>query len=233
MKTCPVCNDSFADELNFCDLDGARLNREDSAQDRTKWWSLVGAALLIGALVITAASIFIAPKSRVSTPSVNSEAHPAAVSPTPPGGETASNAPAAGATSEAASEAESASVDAAPELRKKEKANLNSNVSDQAPNPKAAALDTEGAANGSSSSESNAPAPPKQPEAPPATKTAPDTPVVETAPKSASHAPEIKREPRPPAVTKATDKSDKKKDDEKDKKKGGFLKVFKKIFGKD
>jgi hypothetical protein len=37
-----------------------------------------------------------------------------------------------------------------------------------------------------------------------------------------------------PAAAKGSDKdNDKKKNDEKDKKKGGFLRVFKKIFGKN
>ncbi len=81
MKICPVCNDSFADELSFCDIDGARLTREGSAQERNKWWSLIGAGLFIGALVITAASILFLPKARVSTPIVNSEPE---ASPAPP-----------------------------------------------------------------------------------------------------------------------------------------------------
>ena len=67
MKICPVCNESFADELNFCDLDGVKLAREVSEQDRNKWWSLIGAGLLIGAVVITASMLFI-PKARVPGP---------------------------------------------------------------------------------------------------------------------------------------------------------------------
>ena len=56
MKICPVCNDSFADELRFCDIDGARLTREAGSQDRNRWWSLLGAGLVVGALVISAAT---------------------------------------------------------------------------------------------------------------------------------------------------------------------------------
>ena len=80
MKICPVCNDTFADQLSFCDIDGARLTREGSAQQRSSWWSLLGAGLLVGALVITAASIFFLPKARPSTTIVNSEPQP---TPTP------------------------------------------------------------------------------------------------------------------------------------------------------
>src|SRR2546425_5632443 len=73
MKICPVCNDSFADELNFCDIDGARLAREGAGHERNKWWSLLGAGLLVGALVLSAASIIFLPKARLSSPLVSSE----------------------------------------------------------------------------------------------------------------------------------------------------------------
>ena len=84
MKICPVCNESFADQLNFCDIDGVRLAREGSSQERNKWWSLLGAALLVGALVISAMSIIFMPKARVSAPIVNSEPQsPPAATPQP------------------------------------------------------------------------------------------------------------------------------------------------------
>src|SRR5262249_56548106 len=84
MKICPVCNDTFADQLNFCDVDGTRLTQSGSGPERNKLWSLVGAGLLIGALVISAASIFFLPRSRVATPVVSSEPTPAPVTPKPP-----------------------------------------------------------------------------------------------------------------------------------------------------
>src|SRR4030095_3148637 len=97
MKICPVCNDTFADQLNFCDVDGTRLTQAGGAQERNKWWSLVGAGLLIGALVISAASIFFLPRSRVPAPIVSSEPTPAPVTPKPapaaPSETTASAAP--------------------------------------------------------------------------------------------------------------------------------------------
>src|SRR5262252_7399110 len=84
MKICPVCNDTFADQLNFCDVDGTRLTQSGGVQERSKLWSLVGAGLLIGALVISAASIFFLPRSRVPAPTVSSEPTPAPVTPKPP-----------------------------------------------------------------------------------------------------------------------------------------------------
>src|SRR5262245_66642381 len=86
MKICPVCNETFADELNFCDLDGVKLAREASEQDRNKWWSLIGAGLLIGAVVITASMLFI-PKARVPGPVAAFEPQ----TPKPPSVPTATN----------------------------------------------------------------------------------------------------------------------------------------------
>jgi hypothetical protein len=62
-----------------------------------------------------------------------------------------------------------------------------------------------------------------------------DTRPTETTTKSAQTPADLKKDQKTTAVAaKVPDKSsDKKKNDEKDKKKGGFLRVFKKIFGKD
>ena len=62
MKVCPVCNESFAKDLNFCDVDGTRLTRQGDASgsgEQSKIWQLLGVGLLLGALVISAASIFL------------------------------------------------------------------------------------------------------------------------------------------------------------------------------
>src|SRR5262249_15367009 len=137
MKVCPVCNESFADELNFCDLDGVKLAREVSEQDRNKWWSLIGAGLLIGAVVITASMLFI-PKARVPGPVAASEPQTSkapSVTSTP-------NSAAPLASSQPQSEGASADI-ASPEPKKKDKSSANSN-NDAAPNPKAAALAAEG-----------------------------------------------------------------------------------------
>jgi hypothetical protein len=233
MKICPVCNDSFADQLNFCDIDGARLAREGSVQERNKWWSLLGAGLLVGALVISAASIFFLPRARVSTPVVNSEPQPNPVPPKAPSAENAANV----ATPAANAEPERVSTDAAvPEVKKKDKALANGNFSGTAPNPKAAAIAAENADKKSPSAEVNsaAPAVPKKPEALPPVKSVSDTRSADAAAKPQTP-PDLKKDQRTqPAIAKSSDKdsNDKKKNDDKDKKKGGFLRVFKKIFGK-
>lgn len=232
MKICPVCNDSFADQLNFCDIDGARLTREGSAQERNKWWSLLGAGLLVGALVISAASIFFLPKARVSTPIVNSEPQPIPAPPKPASAESAANV-----ASAASPAAESVPTDAAvPEVRKKDKALANANAGGAMPNPKAAAIAAEDADMKSSAVEANSAAPsvPKKPEALPPVKSVSDTRSADAASKPQTP-PDLKKDQKTqPATAKSSDKdsNDKKKNDDKDKKKGGFLRVFKKIFGK-
>ncbi|HXU39067.1 MAG TPA: hypothetical protein VN937_22115 [Blastocatellia bacterium] len=239
MKICPVCNDTFPDELNFCDVDGTRLGREASetqGKDRGNWWSLLGAGLLVGAVVISAASIIFLPKARVALPAVNSEPQPL---PAPKAASADGTAPENSATVAAANPASepdaSAADSAAPESRKKEKAAANSN-NGEAPNPKAAALAAEGVDTTASPRDANknATSAATKPEPPPALKPVTDTHPAETATKPAQAA-EVKRDHQTTAVnSKSSDKSsDKKKNDDKDKKKGGFLRVFKKIFGKD
>jgi hypothetical protein len=233
MKICPVCNDSFADQLNFCDIDGARLTREGSAQERNKWWSLLGAGLLVGALVISAASIIFLPRARVSTPVVNSEPPPTSVPPKTLPAESAANV----ATPAANAEPESVPTDAAvPEVKKKDKALANGNFSGTTPNPKAAAIAAEAADKKSPSTEVNSAVPPaaKKPEAAPSVKSVGDTRSADAATKPQTP-PDLKKDQKNQTATaKNSDKdsNDKKKNDDKDKKKGGFLRVFKKIFGK-
>jgi hypothetical protein len=239
MKICPVCNDTFPDELNFCDVDGTRLGREASeaqSKDRGNWWSLLGAGLLVGAVVISAASIIFLPKARVALPAVNSEPQPL---PAPKAASADGTAPESSATVAAAnpaSEPDASGADsAAPELRKKERVAANSNTG-EAPNPKAAALAAEGVDTTASSRDANknATSAATKPE-PPAVKPVSDAHPSETATKPAQAPADLKKDQKTTAVnSKSSDKgSDKKKNDDKDKKKGGFLRVFKKIFGKD
>jgi hypothetical protein len=232
MKICPVCNDSFADQLSFCDIDGARLTPEGSAQERNKWWSLLGAGLLLVALVITAASMFFLPKARVSTPIVDSEPQvaPAATKP----------AMADGATSVAAAprasvEPEDGSSDAAiPEVKKKERPPTESNSSGP-PNPKAAALAAEETDKKAAPIDVAPPTPraSARPETPPSAKGAGDPRPADA--NKAQPTPDLKKDQKTQSATakgSEKDSNDKKTNDEKDKKKGGFLRVFKKIFGK-
>lgn len=235
MKICPVCNDSFSDDLNFCDIDGVRLTREDVAQERNKWWSLVGAGLLIGAVAISVMTIFL-PKARVASPAVSSEAQQAPAPPNTPAVET--SATVAAATAEPDAEPERADLgSSAPEIKKKDKALANSNSGAPVPNPKAAALASEGGEKNPTSSElrKSEPPAPKSPETPPTVRIPRDGRIGETSSKPPQPPPDLKSDRQPqPAGSKANEKnsSDKKKSDDKDKKKGGFLKVFKKIFGK-
>ena len=221
MKICPVCNDSFADELNFCDIDGVRLAREGVTQDRNKWWSLVGAGLLIGAVVISAMTIFL-PKARVLTPVVTSEPQQApAKAPT-----VESSASVAAATTEPEAEPERATNDlSAPELKRKDKTLANGNSSIGMPNPKAAAVASETPEKSSTKNDARKNEPPaaKNPETPPTVRIPRDSRIGDSPPKPAQPPSDLRgdRQPQP-----ASSKSN-------DKKKGGFLKVFKKIFGKD
>lgn len=229
MKICPVCNDSFADELRFCDIDGARLTREAGSQDRNRWWSLLGAGLVVGALVISAASIVFLPKARVSTPILNSQPQSVIVPSKPPVVESATNA----TSPDASAQPEDLTTEAVvPELKKKDKA-TNGNVDATSPNPKAAALAAEDA-DKAAPAESNKNVAPKKPESVSSDKNADDARVTDP-PRPAQPPPEVKKERTQPVSTKSSDKdsSDKKNSDDKDKKKGGgFLRVFKKIFGK-
>jgi hypothetical protein len=233
MKICPVCNDSFADELNFCDIDGARLALEGAAQQRNKWWSLLGAGLLVGAVVISAASIIFLPKARVSAPVVNSEPATVRVAPPAPAAESVANISAPLASPEP----EIASNDSVvPEVKRKEKALANGNAGGAPPNPKAAAIAAEEADRKPPSADIDrtAPSTPKNPEPPPVVKSASDTRSGEASKPQTPSDPK-KDQKAQSATAKGSDKdsNDKKKNDEKDKKKGGFLRVFKKIFGKD
>jgi hypothetical protein len=232
MKTCPVCNESFADELNFCDLDGVRLAREVSEQDRNKWWSLIGAGLLIGAVVITASMLFI-PKTRVPAPVAAFEPQTSKAPSVPSA--TSSTAPLA--TAQPESDTPPADITTS-ELKKKDKSSANSNTREAAPNPKAAALAAEGDEKDATSTEvkkDSSPAPTKT-ETPPAAKGANTTKSADVTTKPAQPSSDLKKEQNArPAAAKTSEKASntKKKSDDKDNKKGGFLRVFKKIFGKD
>src|SRR4029079_6008788 len=81
MKECPVCGEAFGNELNFCDVDGAKLKRQGGASttgEQSKLGQLWGVGLLLGALVLSAASIFL-PKVRVipATPVTSTSSEPA------------------------------------------------------------------------------------------------------------------------------------------------------------
>jgi hypothetical protein len=235
MKVCPVCNESFADELRFCDVDGTRLTRQRTAsapQQQNKGWSLFGVALLVGALVVSGISVIFLPRAHVSPQVTGAETQ---VSPPnkPAATETASNvtAPAAGDQTEIV-----VTEGPPPDSKKKDKPKpaANGNFSESTLNPKAAAQSGEDAEKPKQPSEAPAVQPlptPKRTEPVPAVRTASETREPDSMSKPAQPSAEMKKDSR---TARTSDKdADKKKAEEKDKKKGGFFRVFKKIFGKD
>jgi hypothetical protein len=233
MKVCPVCNETFADDMKFCDLDGTRLARQAEATGAPahhRTWSLFGIGLLVGALVLSAVSVFMIPRSRALPTASNS---PSSATPSTSKPADSSNSSSAGdSVSAPASDqpeiviAEAPPAD--PNARKKDKVKpTTENATTPALNPKAAAQTDEDAARPAPTAA--APAPKKTEPAP---KTVSETREPDSAPKPAA-APDPKKDPKHQKES-ARDGDKKKADDkDKDKKKGGFFKVFKKIFGKD
>jgi hypothetical protein len=236
MKVCPVCNETFADELKFCDLDGTRLKREvgsESPQKQNKAWSLIGVGLLVGALVVSALSIIFLPKGRIAPTVANSETGQAI---------TSTRADSAQAQIADAGSADSQSPEIlveeipATESKKKDadKSLSNANVSGATPDPKAAAKEPgeDEAPAGQIEPPVALPPPPKEPEPAPAVKPASDTRDAEVTAKPAANT-EMKRDPKKSKGDDDDKKSDKKGDEKKKKKGGGLFGAFKKIFGKD
>ena len=225
MKTCPVCGESFGDDLNFCDVDGTALARDPlaAAQAKNKLWSILGVALLLGALAISALSVIFLPKARVSSPAVVSSVPPPETPATKPTStDTAGNSQPPLTNSEPQALLPPDTV--APELKKKETApgRENGNLSKSA---KAAALAAE---------EGEKPNLEPQPAtAPSASAKKPEATPVKTVSESHDTEPPHATAPTPTDPKTAGNSNSKKKGDDKDKKKGGFFKVFKKIFGKD
>ena len=240
MKVCPLCSESFGNELNFCDVDGAKLKRQQDASgagEQSKLWQLLGVGLLLGALVLSAASIFL-PKARVtpanaisSTPtdpaSNRSVANDSAIKPAP---------------SAAVSDETPVNTDelALAETKRKDKALALAaqNSSTPGPNPKAAALAAEEGDKGPPTDQAPKIQPPlpAAPEGAASVKSVSETREPAAPPKAAPAVAESKEPRKQPAETKspAKDSNGKKKTDDKEKEKtGGFLRVFKKIFGKD
>jgi len=241
MKVCPLCSESFGNELNFCDVDGAKLKRQTDGSgggEQSKLWQLLGVGLLLGALVLSAASIFL-PKGRVTAlPSVSStSAEPV------PNRSTSNDSSNKATSSPAVSEEPAAGTDelALAETRKRDKALAlaSQNSSAPGPNAKAAAQAAEEGDKGPAIDQTPKPPPAPAPvasEGAASAKTVTETREPPAPPKAVPAVAESKEPRKPTAETKSPgkDPSGKKKTDEKDKeKKGGFLRVFKKIFGKD
>ncbi len=231
MKVCPVCNESFGDDLNFCDVNGVKLEREGATPEgaKNRLYSMLGIGLLVGALAISGISMVFLSRSTVSskTSATTAVSTPSKASPT----ETAVSADTAAAQAEAEPPAEV--VKPVQSAKKEILPAANANLSAVTPDVKAAALqDTERTA---------APADAAKTVSQPEVETQPAiTPVsetrareVESSSRSARSDAEARKEAEKQSASARGEKDSKKKDEGKDKKKGGFLKVFKKIFGKD
>jgi hypothetical protein len=186
--------------------------------------------LLVGALIISGISVIFLPRARVSPPVVSSEP-PSISSNKTPTTETTSNAAAPATTDQP----EAALTEPpAPDPKKKDKVRDlgNSNASGTILNPKAAAQSDEDAEKLKQPVETPATQPlpiPKRPDPLPPARTVSETRETETPSKPAASSTELKRDPK--SAKNSEKDPEKKKTD--DKKKGGFFKVFKKIFGKD
>jgi cell division septation protein DedD len=226
MKVCPVCSESFGDEFSFCDIDGTKLKRDAaSPPEQNKMWSLLGVGLLIGAVVITAAAIIFMRKAPVSPAVARSSETQSSSAPAKTGSDDA-------LASAAPAEQGEINANLSSVIAKKKAQDLtNANVADTTvPDVKSVVQPAEPG--------ETLPQPDATAVAPPPAPPKPETPVVETrapepAPKSVEP-PAEKKESKPAAKNGKDSDDKKKKNDDKDKKKGGgFLKVFKKIFGKD
>jgi hypothetical protein len=231
MKICPACNESFTEEFSFCEIDGTKLKRQGGAAAEPgakKDWSLLGLALVLGAVLITVATIIFAPKARFSASPRSSDT----VAVAPPQQTAPTTAAVIDTTPSAAVDTPPASeVDESlptTETKKKEKV-VKTETDEAAANAKAAASDPDV----NSKAAKAAVQPAEQPTAKAAPKPEPAVSETKEPERPRTVAPAETKEIKKPVETKPADKeTDPKKKDEK-KKKGGFFGVFKKIFGKD
>lgn len=218
MRVCPVCNETFPEEMKFCDLDGARLHRdgESVAKSQGKLWSLLGVGVVFGSLVIIALAIFFSPRT------------PAPVTSYTPPAPSSESKPAVADTASAYQPEVVEEEAPIAELKKREKPldSANSNTGISPLNPKAAAQEAEDKTD-------TQPVPNEVKEA-----AQPDPKKAESLdpPKTVKAADpgESSKTTQPSVEAKKETKSSKDSDrvsDKKDEKKGGFLKVFRKIFG--
>jgi hypothetical protein len=236
MKICPVCNESFGDEFSFCEIDGTKLKRQGGTAvepGTKKDWSLLGLALVLGAVLITVATIIFAPKARFSASTINSDtvavAPPQQTAPTT--GAVIDTTPSAATDTPSTSATDSAdTLLPTSETKKKEKV-AKAETDESAPNPKAAATDPD--PNSKAAKAAVQPSEQPAPKAAAKTETAANETKEAERPRTVAPAAETKETKKTTAEAKPADKeADGKKKDDK-KKKGGFFGVFKKIFGKD
>ena len=244
MKECPVCKESFQDDLNFCDLDGTPLDGGVASAvtgSSSKVWSFLGVALLLAAVGITAGAILFFPRG----PSANLPVGRSQAGSTPVGSAQPSTAPDAGrSNADSATGLDrsapvpadvdgtaSTSPDQARLASRKTALTKNENSDPSLPNPKAVAgADDDLTKTAKQPSDENSRPRISSPSA--AGDNRSGAKVASTDPSStdspAAAAAAAKRRTRTQPQGDDTAASANKKDD---KKKGGFLRVFKKIFG--
>ena len=241
MKECPVCKESFQDELNFCDLDGTPLDGGVAgtvAGSSSKLWSFLGVALLLAAVGITAGAILFFPRGPSATlPAGRTQSGATSASSAPP-----STAPDAGRSQADGStgvdrsnptssdvEATASAADPTRLASRKTALSKNDNSDPSLPNPKAVVGSDDDLTKTAKQPDENT-----RPRTANSSTTADSraAKVASTDPSgsdsAATAAAAAKRRSRTQAQGDDSAANGNRKDD---KKKGGFLRVFKKIFG--
>lgn len=247
MKQCPVCKESFQDEFSFCDIDGTPLDGSatiTSSGGTGKLWPAVGVALVLGTLVIAVGSIIFFPRtlsnprgagSSQASGSNNTSPQPVASQSSLPSDNVAANpVPEAEVPATAAKgPADQTALDAAKTAKKnKADADDDDDSADTPLTPKNAAK-ARSADNAEpvppdttrprTATDSGDPLNPKPAAATASPKRTPADSATATTTTAAHH----------PAKTDPDDPDDVKSNKNAKKKKGGFLKIFKKIFGQN
>jgi hypothetical protein len=251
MKECPVCKESFSEDMYFCDLDGTPLDSDSGGDSQvrsgsSRLWSTFGIVALLGAVVISAVAIVFFPRGFSPAASVSTAqtrdgggVHPAGPavqdSTAEPESLTASSAAASTEDNSNSTKLDrNGNVDAMAKLAAKRAQLLkNQNGDESLPNPKAAFETTPDA----SASESVEDAAAKN-RARVTKPSAPVDPIPDVKPAAAKGADiAAKADPEMTTDGKSAKKKNSKsgnasdKNENANKKKGGFLKMFKKIFG--
>jgi hypothetical protein len=241
MKECPVCKESFQDDLNFCDIDGTPLDGGVAggvSGGSSRLWSFLGVALLLAAVGITAGAILFFPRGPSSNlPVGRSQTGATGVgsalpSTTPDASHSQADAvtgldrsaPIAGGVDGTAG----ASPDQTRLASRKAALSKNENSDPSLPNPKAVA--------GSEEDLTRTVKQPADDNSRPRVSNAPGAADSRSAAKVASTDPSG-TDSATAAAAKRRSRTQSQSDDatasgnKNDKKKGGFLRVFKKIFG--
>lgn|SRR5262245_4695168 len=245
MKECPICKESFQDDLNFCDLDGSPLDGGTGnavVGSSSKLWSFLGIALLLAAVGITAGAIIFFPRGPSATlPSSRSQSGPSAPASTQPAAATDSGQTQADAStgldraavkSGSSDEAVGTSPDQARLASRRTALSKNDNSDPSLPDPKAVV-----GSDDDLTRTARQPNDATRPRTSTSTSAADSASSARIAPGESSGSDSTAKSPAASAAARHRSKTQAQGDDaaggskKDDKKKGGFLRVFKKIFG--